>query len=104
MTWLIAALLTLAAADSTAPELAQALQKKSDTVKDFSADFTHTYEGGVLKKQITERGRLIIKKPGRMRWQYTTPEEKLFISDGVKMYSYIPQDKQVIVASVPPDD
>jgi len=104
MTWLIAAWLTLAASDSTAPELAKALQKKYDTVKDFSADFTHTYEGGVLKKLITERGRLIIKKPGRMRWQYTTPEEKLFVSDGVKMYSYIPQDKQVIVASVPPDD
>jgi outer membrane lipoprotein carrier protein len=104
MIWLIAALLTLAASDSTAPELAQALQKKYDTVKDFSADFTHTYEGSVLKKQITERGRLIIKKPGRMRWQYTAPEEKLFVSDGVKMYSYIPQDKQVIVASVPPDD
>src|SRR5437867_316265 len=104
MTWLMAAWLTLAASDATAPELAKALQKKYDTVKDFSADFTHTYEGGVLKKLITERGRLIIKKPGRMRWQYTTPEEKLFVSDGVKMYSYIPQDKQVIVASVPPDD
>ena len=105
MTWLIAALLlTLAAPDSTAPDLAQALQKKYDTVKDFSADFTHTYEGGVLKKQITERGRLIIKKPGKMRWQYTTPEEKLFISDGVMMYSYIPQDKQVIRSTVPPDD
>ncbi len=71
---------------------------------DFSADFTHTYEGGVLRKQITERGRLLIKKPGKMRWQYTAPEEKLFVSDGVKMYSYIPQDKQVIVATVPPDD
>jgi outer membrane lipoprotein carrier protein len=104
MTWLIAALLTLAATDATAPELAQALQKKYDTVKDFSAEFTHTYEGGVLRKQITERGRLIIKKPGKMRWEYVTPEEKLFVSDGVKMYSYIPQDKQVIVASVPQDD
>ena len=59
----------------------------------------HTYEGGVLRKQITERGRLLIKKPGKMRWEYTTPEKKLFVSDGVKIYSYIPQDKQVIVAS-----
>src|SRR4249920_3055043 len=104
MIWWLAALLTLVSADATAPELAQALQKKYDAVKDFSADFTHTYEGGVLRKQITERGRLIIKKPGRMRWQYTAPEEKLFVSDGVKMYSYIPQDKQVIVATVPPED
>jgi len=104
MTWLLAALLTLWTPETTAPALAQALQKKYDGVKDFSADFTHTYEGGVLRKQITERGRLLIKKPGKMRWQYTAPEEKLFVSDGVKMYSYIPQDKQVIVATVPPDD
>src|SRR5258705_4998903 len=104
MTWLTAALIVFALADATAPELGQALQKKSDGVKDFSADFTHTYEGGVLKKLITERGRMFIKKPGKMRWQYTAPEEKLFVSDGVKMYSYIPEDKQVIVATVPRDD
>ena len=104
MTWLTAALIVFALADATAPELGQALQKKYDGVKDFSADFTHTYEGGVLKKLITERGRMFIKKPGKMRWQYTAPEEKLFVSDGVKMYSYIPQDKQVIVATVPRDD
>ena len=95
---------TLSAADSTAPELAAALQRKYASIKDFSADFTHTYEGGVLRKQITERGRLLVKKPGMMRWDYSTPEPKQFVSDGVKMYSYIPQDKQVIVAAVPPDD
>jgi outer membrane lipoprotein carrier protein len=94
----------LHAADSTAPELAAALQKKYDGIKDFSADFSHTYEGGVLRKQITERGHLLVKKPGKMRWDYSTPETKQFVSDGVKMYSYIPQDKQVIVASVPPDE
>jgi outer membrane lipoprotein carrier protein len=92
------------AADSTAPELAAALQRKYDGIKDFSADFTHVYEGGVLRKQITERGHLLVKKPGKMRWDYTQPEPKQFVSDGLKMYSYIPQDKQVIVATVPPDD
>jgi len=92
------------AADQTAPELASALQRKYDGIKDFSADFTHTYEGGVLRKQITERGHLLVKKPGRMRWDYSVPEPKQFVSDGVKMYSYIPQDKQVIVATVPPED
>jgi outer membrane lipoprotein carrier protein len=96
--------LAVRAADSTAPELAAALQRKYDGIKDFSADFAHMYEGGVLRKQITERGHLLVKKPGKMRWDYSTPEPKQFVSDGVKMYSYIPQDKQVIVASVPPDD
>jgi outer membrane lipoprotein carrier protein len=85
-------------------DLALALQKKYTTIKDFSADFTHMYRGGVLKKQITETGRLLIKKPGKMRWDYTAPEVKQFISDGVKVYSYIPADKQVIVGTVPQDD
>src|SRR5436190_6752690 len=101
---LVLAAMVAAPADQTASELAAALQKKIDSVKDFSTDFTHAYQGGVLRKQITERGRLIVKKPGKMRWDYTTPEPKQFVSDGVKMYSYIPQDKQVIVASVPPED
>jgi len=100
----LAAIVSAAPADQTASELASALQKKIDAVKDFSTDFTHAYQGGVLHKQITERGRLIVKKPGKMRWDYTAPEQKQFVSDGVKMYSYIPEDKQVIVASVPHED
>lgn len=92
------------AVDARAPQLAQDLQKKYASIKDFSADFVHTYAGGVLRKQIAERGRVLIKKPGKMRWEYTSPEQKLFVSDGVKMYSYLPQDKQVIVASVPQGD
>src|SRR5437868_933434 len=91
-------------ADPTAPEVAQALQKKYDGIKDFSADFTHAYEGGVLKKQVTERGHLLVKKPGKMRWDYTTPDAKTFVSDGLKMYSYVPADKQVVVSPVPPED
>jgi outer membrane lipoprotein carrier protein len=91
------------AADPTATQLAEALQRKYDTVKDFSADFVHTYQGGVLKKTLTERGKVLIKKPGRMRWDYTAPEKKQFISDGTKVYFYIPADKQVIVSPVPPN-
>ena len=91
-------------ADTDAAQLAQSLQKKYDGIKDFAADFVHSYEGGVLRKKLTERGHLLIKKPGKMRWEYTSPEQKSFVSDGVQMYSYIPKDKQVIVASVPPQD
>ena len=92
---------TLLAADGT---LAEALQKKYDAIKDFSADFVHVYQGGVLRKRVTESGHVLIKKPGRMRWEYQTPEQKLFVSDGVKIYSYLPQDKQVIVSTVPGSD
>jgi outer membrane lipoprotein carrier protein len=39
-----------------------------------------------------------------MRWDYTAPEQKQFVSDGLKIYSYIPEDKQVFVGSVPRED
>jgi outer membrane lipoprotein carrier protein len=96
--------ISVRAAEPTSAEWAQALQRKVDTIKDFSADFVHTYEGGLLHKRLTERGHLLVKKPGKMRWEYSAPDEKLFVSDGVKLYSYIPQDKQVIVATVPRGD
>ena len=93
--------LAVAQARPPAADTARALQQKYDRVKDFTADFTHTYEGGVLKRTSTERGTVQIRKPGRMRWEYSAPEKKTFVSDGTKIYSYIPADKQVIVSDVP---
>ncbi len=94
----------LAAQASTPEAMAEALQRRYDTVRDFSATFTHTYMGGILRKQVTESGKVVIRKPGRMRWEYTAPEPKLFVSDGRKMYSYLPQDKQVLISDVPAAD
>src|SRR5689334_13778966 len=87
----------LSAAQTRTPlpqELARSIQERYDRVHDFSADFAHTYEGGILKKTTTEKGTLQVKKPGRMRWEYTYPEHKLFVSDGQKIYSYVPADRQ----------
>ncbi|OFW16956.1 MAG: outer membrane lipoprotein carrier protein LolA [Acidobacteria bacterium RIFCSPLOWO2_02_FULL_67_21] len=100
------ALAAIAAAQSRpAPDaLARALQQRYQGVRDFSADFVHSYRGGVLRTQTTERGRVVIKKPGLMRWVYTAPERKEFVSDGRKVYAYIPEDRQVIVNDVPADD
>jgi outer membrane lipoprotein carrier protein len=96
--------LTVRAGEPTPAEMAEALQNKYDTIKDFSADFVHAYQGGVLRQRLTERGRLLVKKPGKMRWTYAAPNQKEFVSDGVKLYSYIPEDKQVYVSDVPQAD
>src|SRR5262245_57414188 len=85
-------------------EIAASLQKKYDAVKDFTADFEHTYEGGVLRKRVTEKGTVQIKKPGMMRWLYKEPQRKEFVSDGRRVYVYLPADKQVMVDRVPQED
>lgn len=77
--------------------LAKALQQRYQGIKDFSADFSQSYRGGVLRTQTVEQGTVSVKKPGLMRWEYLKPEKKEFVSDGRKTYFYIPQDKQVIV-------
>lgn len=87
-----------------AQEVAAALQKKYDAVRDFTADFVHESEGGLLKKKQVERGFVQVKKPGKMRWDYKSPEQKLFLSDGHRIYLHVPADNQVVISPVPEQD
>ena len=84
-----------------ATDVAGAIQRKYDSVKDFSASFTQTYEGGVLRRKSQESGLVFVKKPGKMRWDYIKPEKKLFVSDGQTMFLYFPNEKQVMKNDVP---
>jgi outer membrane lipoprotein carrier protein len=91
-------------AQASAADVANQVQQKYDRVRDFSADFVHEAESGVLRKKLVERGTVLVKKPGKMRWNYKVPEEKVFVSDGTRMFMYTPADNQVIVSPVPSDD
>jgi outer membrane lipoprotein carrier protein len=84
-----------------AATLAARVQARYDKIKDFEGDFVQTYVGGVLRTKATESGTMAIKRPGRMRWVYTKPERKEFVSDGVRIYSYLVENRQVIVSPMP---
>lgn len=101
-----AAALTLStsAQQPSAPQVAAALQAKYNQIRDFAADFTQEYESGVLKRKMTERGTVQVKKPGKMRWDYTAPEKKVFVSDGTTIHLWVPADNQVTKSSVPKQD
>ena len=109
----LCALLVLAAAGASAAQgsvspsaedVAVSLQRKYDSIRDFSTDFVHRYEGGPLRRKREERGTLLVKKPGKMRWNYKAPDEKVFVSDGVRLIQFFPQDNRAIVGPVPNDD
>lgn len=97
-----AALLGAQASDPVA--LAAKIQQRYNGIKDIQADFVQTYEGGVLRTKATERGTVAIKRPGRMRFTYTKPEKKEFVSDGSRLYTHLIADKQVIVSPAPGPD
>jgi len=98
-----AAALLLGAVPSVDPDpgLAEKLVKAIETrhahTRDMVARFVQSYRSGLLGREIVERGVVSIKRPGRMRWEYKDPEEKLFISDGESFYFYVPEDRQVII-------
>jgi len=97
-------LCTLTAQANDPVALAAKVQQRYNGIKDIQADFVQTYEGGVLRTKTTERGTVSIKRPGKLRFLYTKPEKKEFVSDGVRLYAHMVADKQVIVSAAPGPD
>jgi len=86
--------LTVAAAGSEADVkmLAAAVDAHYNHLRSLEAQFTEIYRGAGMER--TESGTLWLKKPGKMRWEYRSPREKLFISDGKAAWFYVPEDRQ----------
>jgi outer membrane lipoprotein carrier protein len=72
--------------------LAQAVDQHYNHLRSLQAEFSETYRGAGADRN--ESGILWLKKPGKMRWEYRSPEEKLFVSDGKDAWFYLPQEKQ----------
>lgn len=72
--------------------VARAVDEHYNHLKTFKAAFTEIYQGEGISR--TESGTLWLKKPGRMRWEYHVPREKLFLIDSENAYFYVSGDRQ----------
>jgi outer membrane lipoprotein carrier protein len=84
------------AAASPAPDvraIAQAVDERYNHLQTLQAEFTEIYRGAGMER--TESGTLWLKKPGKMRWEYRSPRDKLFLSDGKDAWFYVPGERQV---------
>ena len=91
----MAALLAASVAAMAAPDvhaIAQAVDQRYNHLHTLEAQFTEIYRGGGMDR--TETGVLWLKKPGKMRWEYRSPREKVFLSDGKDAWFYLPGDRQ----------
>lgn len=75
-------------------DLIKDVQTRYNNAKTLSVRFVESYsiEG---HKRRPEAGTLTLRKQGKMRWDYTQPEGKLFISDGKEVYLYTSEDNRV---------
>ena len=82
----------LSAADIDVPRTLKGIEDRYNRTQTLQLSFTESYQQGARTR--VEKGDLYLRKPGRMRWQYTAPAGKLFVSDGKFIYAYTPQDNR----------
>ena len=64
------------------------IEKRYNSTKTLQTEFTQVFRFG--PRQRTESGTLFLEKPGKMRWEYSNPAGKVFVSDGKFVYLYSP--------------
>jgi outer membrane lipoprotein carrier protein len=81
------------AADPSLANLLKNVENRYNKAKTLQVLFNETYTPKG-KGPRTESGLLMLRKPGRMRWEYSQPKGKLFVSDGKSLWLYTPDEKR----------
>jgi outer membrane lipoprotein carrier protein len=81
-----------------AEALARKVDQRYNALRTLRMDFTEQLATAGVQKR--ESGVLTLKRPGRMRWDYKQPQEKVFVSDGKTAYFYVPGERQARKAPV----
>jgi outer membrane lipoprotein carrier protein len=79
-------------------QIAQRLQARYDSTKNFRADFRQETTIVSVGQGEESFGTVVFMKPGRMRWEFQTPQRQSIIADGTTLWIYQPADKQVLKA------
>jgi outer membrane lipoprotein carrier protein len=81
-------------ADSSADALIHRVESRYNGTRTLSVEFTESYSMQGHRRP-PEQGTLILRKQGKMRWDYSRPAGKLFVSDGKNVYLYSARDNKV---------
>jgi outer membrane lipoprotein carrier protein len=73
--------------------LLKTIEARYNHAQSLKLDFSETY-AGTRRPVQHDAGVLYLRKPGRMRWEYTSPAGKVFISDGKEVVLYTPDDQR----------
>ncbi|MBI3610703.1 MAG: outer membrane lipoprotein carrier protein LolA [Nitrospirae bacterium] len=85
------------AAEDPLAGMIQKIQTAYETTADWEADFEQVTRIEGFETAITSRGRLYIKKPGRLRWDYREPNHHQVVVNVGKIWVYTPEQQQVVV-------
>jgi len=69
--------------------------------KGFIAYFTQKSTIKAMEITDTAEGKVFIKRPGMMRWEYEKPEKQIILTDGEQLWIFKPEDNQVMTGTAP---
>jgi len=81
-----------------AAQIAQRLQARYDSTRNFRADFRQETTIASVGQGEEAFGTVVFMKPGRMHWEFQTPQRQSIIADGTTLWIYQPDDRQVLKA------
>ncbi len=81
-------------APDDAQRIVQLVESRYHSARTLKAVFLERYTEGRLTVRV-ESGTAYFSRPGRMRWEYEEPEQKLFLTDGKTVWFYVPADHTV---------
>ena len=84
----------------TAEEVADKVQATYKSFSDLEATFAQRATNKLSGVSQEASGRLFLKWPGKMRWEYEKPEARLFVIDGKTLWSYSPAERQAVAQDV----
>ena len=67
----------------------------------FTADFIQKSTIKAMDIADLATGKVYIKYPGMMRWEYEKPDRQIIITDADKLWVYRPEDNQVMTGKAP---
>lgn len=87
------------APDPEAVAIIERVQAYHQSLPHFEARFEQRFSPRIFGRDRVETGRLTVKRPAQMRWDYESPEPKVFVSDGASTWFHVPADRQVVVGA-----
>jgi outer membrane lipoprotein carrier protein len=97
--WCVVLLLSTAGQTTDVHQIVGRLEERYNRATTLRATFLERYtETGRTTRE--EAGTVFFRRPGKMRWEYESPEQKLFVSDGRTVWFYVPGDRTVVRAPV----
>ena len=84
-----------AAAAGDAGAVVAGLERWLAGTKDLEGGFRQSLISGALGAGVEERGKVYVKRPGNMRWDYREPERKTAIVSGDRTWLYIAEEREL---------